>query len=329
MENKTFIAQLKSESTWKLFFLSVITLGIYTAHYIHRQSRILNDHLAEGDKLSKGFTGFFLIYSYLTVLILIPYLLVEEGHPIQLASDVGDRIWNLLVLILAFKFRNRMNRLQSAAPGHEHWFSGVATFFFCFLYINFKINKLSEMIPNGQLEPVVQTPAEEIQAQGAQAQPQRSGKEIMKKTLMIIGVALLALILALIISLMVIGSMGPDTSVYPGPQIPSKFMTTIRSLNLLQEDEKIRYFYSDALIDIRKGFYFVTDQNLVLYSSEWEPPEIIIPLDTITAIDPVYDDSFFMDTFVLVSTSSGDDFSFPVSSEQGLDRKFIDAIKQH
>ena len=153
---------------------------------------------------------------------------------------------------------------------------------------------------------------------------ERSKKENMKKPLKIIGVA----ILVLIISLIVIGSIGPDISVYPGNQIPKKFLTTIRSLNLLQENEKIHYFYSDAFIDIKKGLYFVTEQNLVLYSSEWETPEIIIPLDSITAIDPIYDESFFEDTMVNISTSTGESFFFPVSSEKGLDRKFIEAIKQ-
>lgn len=147
----------------------------------------------------------------------------------------------------------------------------------------------------------------------------------MKKAFKIIGLT----ILVLIGSLIVIGSIGPDTSVYPGQQIPKKFLGTIRSLNLLQEDEKIRYFYSDAFVDIKKGFYFITDQNLVLYSSEWETPEIIISLSTITDVDPLYDESFFEDTTVHISTASGESFSFPVSSEKGLDRKFVEAIKRN
>ena len=52
----------------------------------------------------------------------------------------------------------------------------------------------------------------------------------------------------------------------------------VRFRCLLQEEEQIRYFYSDALYDIKDSLYFVTDRNLVLYSTDWEEPQIIIPL---------------------------------------------------
>lgn len=151
---------------------------------------------------------------------------------------------------------------------------------------------------------------------------------IKKKILFGCGTSSL-IFLALIASLIAIVSIGPDTSVYPGHQIPKKYLSTIRSLNLYQENEDIRYFYSDAFIDIKKGLYFVTDQHLVLYSSVWETPKIIIPLDSITTIETIYDEASWDDTMVHISTSSGEDFSFPVSRVGGFDEMFVDAIKQN
>ena len=150
----------------------------------------------------------------------------------------------------------------------------------------------------------------------------------MSRAIKFLGLIGAAIIGAAIIALFVVGSRGPDISVYAGRQVPKKFMTTIRSLDLLMEDEQIRYFYSDALLDIKAGFYFVTANKLVLYSSEWEEPEIVIPLDQIATLDADYDESFWEDTTVHIITHSGAAYSFPVSSEKGLDKKFVAAIEE-
>lgn len=147
MNTENIIRDLQSQSTWKLFLLSVVTLGIYTAYYIKKQTKILNQHLDRSQQLSEGFISFFLIFSYLSVVLIIPYFFVEEGHPIELISDVVDNVWNIIALVLAFKFRNRMNTLLNSTPGQHNWFHGAWTFFFGFLHINFKINQLNEIEP--------------------------------------------------------------------------------------------------------------------------------------------------------------------------------------
>jgi hypothetical protein len=148
----------------------------------------------------------------------------------------------------------------------------------------------------------------------------------MIKLFKVFGIACASVVALAVIALFVIGSIGPDTSVYTGRQVPKRFMKTIRSLNLLSEGEQIKYFYSDALVDIKKGLYLVTDRNLVLYSTDWEEPETIIPFDRIKSLDVEYNDSFWDDSMVNVTTYSGMEVYFPVSSEKGLDRKFVQAI---
>lgn len=153
----------------------------------------------------------------------------------------------------------------------------------------------------------------------------------MNRATKIIGIGcagILGVVVLLFCALFAFASFGPDTAVYPGLQIPKRFMTTIRSLNLLEENEQIRYFYSDALFDIKEGLYFVTDRNLVLYAKSWEEPMTIIPLREIKTLHVEYNDSFYEDSVVLITTSSGLDLTFPVSSEKGLDRRFVDAIRE-
>lgn len=69
--------------------------------------------------------------------------------------------------------------------------------------------------------------------------------------------------------------------------------------------------------------YFLIDSVLR------KTPEIMIPLSTITDVDPLYDESFFEDTTGHILTASGESFSFRISSEKGLDRKFVEAIQRN
>ena len=157
---------------------------------------------------------------------------------------------------------------------------------------------------------------------------EKPGK-LMSRALIITGILFASIFAAIIIAFFVMTSMGPDTSVYTGRQIPKRFMTTIRSLNLLKDNEQIKYFYSDALTDIKEGFYFVTDKNLIIYSDKWEEPETVIPLDQIVSLDVQYDDSFLDDTYAFITTLSGLEMSFPISSEKGLDKKFVKVIQDN
>ena len=135
------------------------------------------------------------------------------------------------------------------------------------------------------------------------------------KTFGIIGGTLLGIFLiASCAGLVYLGDQAPETSIYSGRQIPQKYLDIVQELNLIEPDEEIRFFYSDALLDIKEGLYFVTDKHLVLYSAEWAEPETIISLDEITDLSVNYNSSFFEDSMVFVSTASGIETTFPISS---------------
>lgn len=128
---------------------------------------------------------------------------------------------------------------------------------------------------------------------------------------------------------MLLGHRMPETFVYLGQQVPKKYVAETRALGLLEEDEKMEYFYTDAFLDIKQGMYFVTDKHLVLYSEEWAEPKIIINYEDITNIAAEYDESFVQDSEVTVETTSGLNVSFPVSSEKGRDKKFVQYIRSN
>ena len=148
------------------------------------------------------------------------------------------------------------------------------------------------------------------------------------KALRIIGISIGGIFAIGIMGLVILGSIAPETYVYLGHQVPKKYLKEVRALDLLSEDEKIKYFYTDGLVDIKDGMYFVTDRNLVLYCNYWEEPETIIDFNEITKLEVEYDDSFLNDSMIYVETKSGLEVSFPVSSERGRDKKFVEHIRQ-
>ena len=145
------IRDLRSQSTWRLFGLAVVTYGVYYAHYIVRQTRVLNERLPDDGKISPAFASSILTLSYLTLGLFIGYLFVEEDHPIAVASNVLDRVWMLLILVWGFYARNRMNTLTSSQRGELTWFSGLWTLLFTPLYFNYKINVLSSSGETGRV----------------------------------------------------------------------------------------------------------------------------------------------------------------------------------
>jgi hypothetical protein len=142
MNRNELLKELRKHSTTKLFLFSLLTLGIYAAHYIKRQTAILNKYLDVTNHISKGFVYTIVILTYITVIMFVPYLFVEEGHPIETVSDVLDKIWLILVLVWGFQARDRMNQLLSTSKGDLYWFHWLWTLLFTPLYFNFKVNKL-------------------------------------------------------------------------------------------------------------------------------------------------------------------------------------------
>ena len=143
------IEELQNQSTGRLIGLSLITYFVYAAHYIKRQTKIINENYDGEDKISYSLVTTILIMSYLSLGLFFAYLFVEETHPITKISDGVDRILNILYIIWGFKARNRMNGILVAQKESKEWFSGLWTFFFTLFYFNFKVGKLSAEVEQG------------------------------------------------------------------------------------------------------------------------------------------------------------------------------------
>lgn len=124
-----------------------------------------------------------------------------------------------------------------------------------------------------------------------------------------------------------IGTVGPETSVYTGSQVPARFVNIMKEVGALEEGENLHYFYSEALTDIRDSFCFVSDKKVAVYSQEHSVPLTVAKFDQIEDLELAHEDALFTDSVIHLKLKDGTPISFPVSNEAGGDKRFFDAIK--
>ena len=162
------------------------------------------------------------------------------------------------------------------------------------------------------------------------SEPQRSsGMKIGLWVLAIFGGVIFLCCGVGMIGAMYIGMKSPETSVYAGNQIPNRFLETATEVGALEPGEKVRFFYSDALLEIRNGFYFVSDRSVVVYIEDGrDEPLTKLTFGQIKDIGIIRDTSFLEDSQILLTTVDDEVIAFPVSSEFDRDQKFFDAIEE-
>lgn len=121
----------------------------------------------------------------------------------------------------------------------------------------------------------------------------------------------------------------PETSVYPGSQVPSSYLSKARSVGALKTNQTPKFFYSDGFLKIEEGFYLVTDSSVAIYSEDGREPALtVIPFSDIASAELLRNESFFEDSYITIETTDDQYHAFPVSSEFNRDQLFFDAIQQ-
>lgn len=138
------IEELHYGSTWKLLGFGVLTLGAYWAHYAMHRTRTLNNHLPAEQRISIVLVWAVLITSYLSTGLILGFFFLDAVPDIEVASNIADKVNNVVMLIWVFSARNRINTLIEAPRDGRTWFNGLWTFLFNALYINYKVNQLRE-----------------------------------------------------------------------------------------------------------------------------------------------------------------------------------------
>ena len=131
------------QNIWLILFLTVITLGIYALFWLRRQNQamaILRPDL----KLTPLFGNIALAVAFVSAGLDVANL-ISNAHGLDTASNSLDRGFNILYLVLTFQTRNGFNLLLRAQKGDNRWFSGLWTFLFGVMYLQYKLNKCIQL----------------------------------------------------------------------------------------------------------------------------------------------------------------------------------------
>jgi len=144
MPRHPVLDDLQEQSTWRLIGFSLITYGVYTGYYCRRQIRILNAHLASENNVPVALGSLLVILNWLSLALLIAYLYVEPGHPIDTAGSIVALCARILILFWAYVMRTRINFLTRACPEDDSWHNLFWSLIFAPFYFNYKINRFSQ-----------------------------------------------------------------------------------------------------------------------------------------------------------------------------------------
>ncbi|WP_260260478.1 DUF4234 domain-containing protein [Vibrio intestinalis] len=146
MDNQSLL-NFRSQSTWRLLALTIITLGVYSAYYIRTQTRKI-DQLPHGmNNIGSAYTDLLLGLAYISLLTgLTSIFIFPENVSLGLVDSVLSIIVAIMQLVWGFKARNRLNVAFQFQPRTFYWFHGFWTFMFTPLYFNYKINCICDQL---------------------------------------------------------------------------------------------------------------------------------------------------------------------------------------
>lgn len=141
MDRKEIIHLMKSQSTWRLYFLTLFSLGLYMAFYIWQQSQKLAQ-IPNMPQISSNFLNSTIATYGISAVFTVAALFVPPEHVLNITSTAFALISSGMTLIWAFQMRQRLNACLELSPKYSDWFHAGWTFIFTALYINYKINQL-------------------------------------------------------------------------------------------------------------------------------------------------------------------------------------------
>lgn len=134
---------LTRKSIWLMIGLTIITFGIYEPYwYLTRLQRF--NALSSSAKFNQTSILIWLVWFVVDAIIIVFAILSPESSTLQsleLIEGIGNLVAAIFALILAFRAKKILQE-HLAVNDNDYSMSGVATFFFQFFYIQYKINRL-------------------------------------------------------------------------------------------------------------------------------------------------------------------------------------------
>jgi hypothetical protein len=154
----------------------------------------------------------------------------------------------------------------------------------------------------------------------------RHGMPTWAKVLIGVGAAGVIMVILMCSGILYLGMIMPETRALAGSQLTKRNVDTIRRLGLLEEGERIKYFYSDGMLSIEEGMYFFTDEKIVCYGKGLDPQATVVAFEDVADISADFSDTWLVDGTIWVELADGTPVVMPISAERGVDELFYDAL---
>lgn len=120
----------------------------------------------------------------------------------------------------------------------------------------------------------------------------------------------------------------PPLGVVSHEGLRAKDLEVLEKLKLLDEGEKIIYFYTQGVLSIREDGSYYTDRKVVSYKSDGDDRMYIetASYDDIEAMQPKYSTSWLEQSTVTVARNDGTDFVLYMSPDEKESRKFYNRL---
>lgn len=146
------LSQLQHIDTIKLVLLALVTLGIYLAFYIRRQSAVINEIANEnfsenGEQPGQAIPEWASLAPQILAVISIVSLALYLLNPSEMMEHIDSAtglLFNISLVIWGFAARRSMHAITAAKPRSKGWFDGFWTLLFSPFYFNYRVNVIFE-----------------------------------------------------------------------------------------------------------------------------------------------------------------------------------------
>ena len=128
-------------STWGVFLLTFVTVGLYPVYWLYTRTRILN-RVLPSNPVPVGLAVAAVIALLASAAASFLNGMYPDHSGVGAMSSVINIVSGIVNLVWVFMFRNRLNQHFVPHEGDRYRLSGVLTFFFTVLYLQYKLNQL-------------------------------------------------------------------------------------------------------------------------------------------------------------------------------------------
>ncbi len=136
------LSRLQYIGTLQLVLLALISLGIYLAFYIRRQSALINAVAEKPEQqLSDWFTQTPMLLAFVSLFTqLLSFTAAGEvaGH----LNEMMGLLFNISLAVWGFAARRSLHAITAADQTSTLWFDGLFTLLISPFYFNYRINEI-------------------------------------------------------------------------------------------------------------------------------------------------------------------------------------------